>query len=242
MKKYIHFLVGITFLFIGMSFYCIILGRIEKNNVQKKEENVKYTLPPLPYAYDALEPCIDARTMEIHYTKHHQGYIDKLNKALEAYPNLQEKPLEELIKSINTVPPEIRTAVRNNGGGHLNHSLFWIIMDRHGGGEPKGKLAEAMKKQFGSIRAFKNEFTQQANAVFGSGWTWLAMKPDGRLFIISTSGHDTPLMEGNIPLLVLDVWEHAYYLKYQNRRADFITNWWHVVNWPKVEERYQAAL
>lgn len=216
---------------------------IELTAMQSKKEDVlNYHLPPLPYAYNALEPYIDARTMEIHYTKHHQGYVNKLNKALENYPELQKKTVKALLQSLSSLPEAIRTAVRHNGGGDFNHSLFWTIMCKDGGGEPKGELAAAIKKYFGSFEIFKKEFSEQARTVFGSGWTWLASKPDGTLFVTSTSGHDSPVMDGNIPLLVIDVWEHAYYLKYQYKRPDFIDAWWHVVNWDNVANYYREVL
>ncbi len=200
-----------------------------------------FTLPTLPYPYDALEPYIDARTMEIHHTKHHGGYVAKLNGALEKYPYLQQVTLEELLRHLPSVPEDIRTAVRNNGGGHANHSLFWTIMSPNGGGEPTGALADALKETFGSFEAFKELFTQTAATRFGSGWAWLVVNAFGRLQVYSTPNQDNPIMNGHTPILGLDVWEHAYYLKYQNRRAEYIANWWHVVNWEEVARRYQAA-
>lgn len=201
-----------------------------------------FTLPPLPYAYDALEPYIDARTMEIHYTKHHQGYVDKLNKALEGHPELQNKSIEDLLRGINEVPEAIRTAVRNNGGGHANHSLFWTIMKSNGGGEPTGELAEAIKTTFGSFEAFREKFSAEAAGRFGSGWAWLVVDENGKLQVYSTPNQDSPYMQGHTPILGLDVWEHAYYLKYQNRRAEYIQNWWNVVNWEQVAQYYKEAL
>ncbi len=201
-----------------------------------------FTLPPLPYPYDALEPYIDARTMEIHYTKHHQGYVNNLNKALEGYPELQNKSIEELLRGINEIPEAIRTAVRNNGGGHANHSLFWTIMKPNGGGEPTGELAEAIKATFGSFEAFKEKFSAEAAGRFGSGWAWLVMDENGKLQVYSTPNQDSSYMQGHTPILGLDVWEHAYYLKYQNRRAEYIQNWWNVVNWDQVAQYYKEAL
>ncbi|SHK91031.1 superoxide dismutase [Rhodothermus profundi] len=201
-----------------------------------------FTLPPLPYAYDALEPYIDARTMEIHYTKHHQGYVDKLNKALEGHPELQNKSIEDLLRGINEIPEAIRTAVRNNGGGHANHSLFWTIMKPNGGGEPTGELAEAIRSTFGSFEAFKEKFSAEAAGRFGSGWAWLVVDENGKLQVYSTPNQDSPYMQGHTPILGLDVWEHAYYLKYQNRRAEYIQNWWNVVNWEQVAQYYKEAL
>ncbi len=196
-----------------------------------------YQLPTLPYAYDALEPYIDARTMEIHHTKHHQAYITNLNGALEKHPELADKPLEALLSDLNAVPEDIRTVVRNHGGGTWNHSMFWEIMAPKAGGAPTGALAQAIEAAFGSFEAFKTEFEKAANGRFGSGWAWLVKKGSG-LAVISTANQDNPLSEGLTPILGLDVWEHAYYLHYQNRRAEYVTNWWNVVNWQAVAERY----
>jgi Fe-Mn family superoxide dismutase len=196
-----------------------------------------FTLPPLPYAYDALEPHIDARTMEIHHDKHHAAYVANLNKTVADYPDLGKKSIEDLMKDLNDVPEKIRTAVRNNGGGHYNHSLFWLMMKPNGGGEPTGDLAKAIDTNFGSFDAFKDKFTEASTKVFGSGWTWLVA--DGaKLKIVSTPNQDTPLSIGQIPLLGLDIWEHAYYLKHKNKRADYIAAWWNVVNWDFVSERH----
>ncbi len=202
----------------------------------------KYTLPVLPYDYSALEPYIDARTMEIHYTKHHQAYVDNLNKALEGFPTLQTIELAELLAGIDNLPEEIKTAVRNNGGGHMNHSFFWKIMKKNGDGEPVGKIAEAIKKNYGSFAKFQDDFNATAKKVFGSGWAWLCINDQRKISIISTHNQDSPIMQGLTPLLGLDVWEHAYYLSYQNRRPDYITAWWQVVNWEQVEENLQQAL
>jgi Fe-Mn family superoxide dismutase len=191
----------------------------------------------LPYAYDGLEPYIDARTMEIHHTKHHQAYISNLNAAIEKHPELASKSLDELLRDLNAVPEDIRTVVRNHGGGTWNHSLFWVIMSPNGGGMPGGELAKAIETTFGSFEAFKAEFEKAANGRFGSGWAWLVLR-NGSLAVVSTPNQDNPLSEGMIPLMGIDVWEHAYYLKYQNRRAEYVTNWWNVVNWPEVERRF----
>ena len=199
-----------------------------------------FEVPPLPYDYGALEPHIDARTMEIHHTKHHQTYVNNLNAALENQPNLQGKSIEELLRDINSVPENIRTAVRNNGGGHANHTMFWEIMAPNAGGQPSGALAEAINSSFGGFDAFKEQFTKAATTRFGSGWAWL-LSNGGRLEIISTANQDSPLMEGRVPILGLDVWEHAYYLKYQNRRPEYINAWWNVVNWNAVAERFNRA-
>src|SRR5262252_9521599 len=196
-----------------------------------------YELPKLPYAYDALEPHIDARTMEIHYTKHHQAYVDNLNKAVKG-TDLEKKTVEDLISDINAVPENIRTAVRNNGGGHANHSFFWKIMGPNAGGEPKGKLAEDIKSTFGSFNDFKEKFAAAGAGRFGSGWAWLIKNKNGKLEIIPTPNQDSPLMDGNTPIVGVDVWEHAYYLNYQNRRPDYIKAWWNVVNWDAVAKNY----
>lgn len=193
---------------------------------------------PLPYAYNALEPHIDARTMEIHYSKHHATYVTKLNDALKAHPDLEKLSLEELLKSLDKVPEAIRSAVRNNGGGHWNHSLFWQIMGPGAGGEPTGPLADSIKSAFGSFADFKTKFGEAAVGRFGSGWAWLVADKNGAVSITSTPNQDTPIMEGKRPVLGLDVWEHAYYLLYQNRRPDYIAAWWNVVNWKKVGELY----
>jgi Fe-Mn family superoxide dismutase len=197
-----------------------------------------FTLPPLPYGYDALEPNIDARTMEIHHTKHHQGYVNNLNAAIEKAPELQDKSLEELLKNLSAVPEKVRTAVRNNAGGHWNHSLFWTIMAPNAGGEPTGELGNAIKKSFGDFAKFKEQFNAAASGRFGSGWAWLVTDQGGSLSIESTPNQDNPVMEGRNPILGVDVWEHAYYLKYQNRRADYLSAWWNTVNWPEVAKRY----
>ncbi len=199
-----------------------------------------FELPTLPYPYDALEPYIDARTMEIHHTKHHGGYVKKLNAALEKYPYLQDVPLETLLRNLASVPEDIRTAVRNNGGGHANHSLFWTVMSPNGGGEPEGELARAIAETFGGFAQFKDLFSTTAATRFGSGWAWLVVDAFGHLKVYSTPNQDNPLMEGFTPILGLDVWEHAYYLKYQNRRAEYIANWWNVVNWEEVSRRFAA--
>jgi Fe-Mn family superoxide dismutase len=200
-----------------------------------------YQLPKLPYSYDALEPHIDARTMEIHHTKHHQTYINNVNAALEKYPALAEKSVEDLIRDLNAVPEEIRTVVRNNGGGHANHSLFWTIMGPKAGGAPSGELADAIKSAFGGFDGFKDQFSKAAAGRFGSGWAWLSVDGGGKLVLTSTPNQDSPISEGLTPILGLDVWEHAYYLHYQNRRPDYIAAWWNVVNWKQVASNYASA-
>jgi superoxide dismutase, Fe-Mn family len=197
-----------------------------------------YELPKLPYPYDALEPHIDARTMEIHHTKHHQTYITNVNNALKDQPELAKKSVEDLIRDLNAVPDTIRAAVRNNGGGHANHCFFWKIMGPGKGGEPKGKLADDIKSTFGSFDQFKEKFAAAGAARFGSGWAWLIKNKSGKLEVISTPNQDSPLMDGNMPVLGVDVWEHAYYLNYQNRRPDYIKAWWNVVNWDEVAKNY----
>jgi superoxide dismutase, Fe-Mn family len=202
---------------------------------------MSFELPKLPYSYDALEPHIDARTMEIHYTKHHQSYVNNLNAAIEKHPELGKKSVEDLLKDLNAIPEDIRTAVRNNGGGHANHSLFWTLMSPKGGGEPSGDLAEAIKSTLGGFDSFKDQFTKAATGRFGSGWAWLSVDGKGKLAVTSTPNQDNPLSEGLTPILGLDVWEHAYYLHYQNRRPDYIAAWWNVVNWKQVASNYAAA-
>jgi superoxide dismutase, Fe-Mn family len=200
-----------------------------------------FTLPDLPYPKDALEPHIDARTMEIHHGKHHKAYIDNANAALEKHANLAGKSVEDLLRDLNAVPEDIRTAIRNNAGGHANHSLFWTIMKPNGGGQPGGDLAAAMEKAFKGFDAFKQQFETAAKTRFGSGWAWLSVKKDGSLVVSSTANQDSPLSEGMTPILGLDVWEHAYYLNYQNRRPDYVAAFWHVINWSEVEKRFKAA-
>lgn len=199
-----------------------------------------YTLPALPYAYDALEPHIDARTMEIHHTKHHQAYIDKVNAALEG-TEWAEKPIEEVIANLDSIPADKKSAVQNNGGGHANHSLFWTVLSPNAGGEPAGELAEAINTTFGSFDAFKEEFAKAAATRFGSGWAWLSVD-SSKLIVESTANQDSPLMEGRTPILGLDVWEHAYYLNYQNKRPDYVNAFWNVVNWEEVEKRFNEAV
>jgi Fe-Mn family superoxide dismutase len=200
-----------------------------------------FELPPLPYAFEALEPHIDAMTMQIHHDKHHATYTTNLNKALEGHPNLAGKSIEELLGDLDAVPESVRTAVRNNGGGYANHNLFWTIMSPNGGGQPSGDLADAINDAFGSFDAFKEKVANAATTRFGSGWAWLYVDGSGKLAVSSTPNQDTPLMEGNTPILGLDVWEHAYYLKYQNRRPDYISAWWNVVDWDAVADNYAAA-
>jgi Fe-Mn family superoxide dismutase len=202
---------------------------------------MSHTLPTLPYAFDALEPHIDAKTMEIHYTKHHQTYVDKLNAALDKHPKLHEKTIEELVADLDMVPEDIRGAVRNHGGGHLNHSIFWELMAPGAAGKPSGNLAKEIDASFGSFEAFQQQFADAAANRFGSGWAWLVL--DGKkLAIVSTANQDNPVTDGKTPILGVDVWEHAYYLKYQNKRPDYLKAWWQVVNWKEVEKRYAESV
>jgi Fe-Mn family superoxide dismutase len=202
----------------------------------------EYTLPPLPYANDAIEPYIDAKTMEIHHDKHHAAYVTNLNNALKDHSDLLGKPIATLLAEIDHVPEAARTAVRNNGGGHANHSLFWTLLKPGGGtGEPTGTIAQAIDSELGGFAAFKEAFTKAATTRFGSGWAWLVLGKDGKLAVISLPNQDSPYMEGQTPLLGLDVWEHAYYLKYQNRRPEYITAFWSIINWDEVEKLYSAA-
>jgi len=199
-----------------------------------------YTLPSLPYPVDALEPHIDKMTMEIHHGRHHKAYVDNLNKALEGQAALANKPIEQLLREINQVPENIRTAVRNNGGGHANHTMFWEIMAKGAGGKPAGPLADEISKTFGDFAAFQAQVKQAAIGRFGSGWAWL-VHANGKLQVLSTANQDSPLMDGQYPVLGIDVWEHAYYLKYQNKRPDYVEAWWNVVNWKAVGERFAKA-
>ena len=200
-----------------------------------------FTLPDLPYDFNALEPYIDARTMEIHHGKHHQAYIDNLNKALEKAPALQGKTIEQIVGDLNKAPEEVRTAIRNHGGGHYNHSLFWKAMSPSGGGRPTGDLLKKINSSFGSFETFKEKFSQAAITRFGSGWGWLSVDGEGGLVVHSTPNQDTPLMEGLKPILGVDVWEHAYYLLYQNRRPEYVENFWKVINWEQVGKNLKAA-
>ncbi|HEX6351114.1 MAG TPA: superoxide dismutase [Candidatus Dormibacteraeota bacterium] len=199
-----------------------------------------FELPALPYPFNALEPHIDAQTMEIHHDRHHATYVNNLNGAVEKHPELGEKSVEELVADLNSVPDDVRTVVRNNGGGHLNHSIFWTIMGPGGGGEPSGKVAEAINSAFGDFATFKDTLSKAAIGQFGSGWGWAFMS-GGKLQVKGFPNQDNPVMEGGVPILGVDVWEHAYYLKYQNKRPDYVAAWWNTINWQAVEERLSAA-
>jgi superoxide dismutase, Fe-Mn family len=217
--------------------YNFVANSLKKHTLYK-EINMAFELPKLAYAYDALEPHIDARTMEIHHTKHHQAYITNLNGAVDKTPELAGKSLVDLVSNLNAVPESVRTVVRNHGGGTYNHNLFWEIMGPKAGGKPSGELAKAIDSSFGSFDAFKDEFTKSAVGRFGSGWAWLVKKGNG-LAVVSTANQDNPLSDGLIPILGVDIWEHAYYLNYQNRRPDYVAAWWNVVNWNVVAEKYK---
>jgi superoxide dismutase, Fe-Mn family len=200
-----------------------------------------FEVPPLPYGYDALEPYIDEETMHLHHDKHHAAYVNNLNNALANYPDLQSKSAEDLIKQLNDLPEAVRMAVRNNGGGHVNHTMFWQIMGPNGGGDPQGAFAEEIRNTFGSLEALKTAFNDAGAKRFGSGWTWLVRASSGELKVVSTANQDNPVSDGDFPIMGNDVWEHAYYLKYQNRRPDYLAAWWNVINWDEVTRRYEAS-
>ena len=199
-----------------------------------------HQLPPLPYDYAALDPTIDQQTMKLHHDMHHGAYVKNLNAALEKYPNLQSKTAEDLLRDLNAIPEDIRTAVRNNGGGHVNHSMFWKIMKPNSGGDPDGKIADVIKKTFGTFKDFQTKFNDAGAKVFGSGWVWLVGKSNGDVQILTTPNQDNPISQGLFPIMGNDVWEHAYYLKYNNRRPEYLAAWWNVVNWEEINNRYQA--
>ena len=201
-----------------------------------------HELPPLPYDYAALEPYIDQQTMHLHHDMHHGTYVKNLNAALEKYPNPQSKSPDELLRNLSAIPEDIRTAVRNNGGGHVNHTMFWKIMKPKGGGEPSGKIADVIKKTFGSFKDFQTKFNDAGAKQFGSGWVWLAAKPSGEVQIITTPNQDNPISQGLFPIMGNDVWEHAYYLKYNNRRPEYLQAWWNVVNWEEINKRLEAVM
>jgi superoxide dismutase, Fe-Mn family len=212
-----------------------------RSNKQAAQGSAPFTLPPLPYDYAALEPHIDAETMQFHHDKHHAAYVKNLNAAVDKYPELKVMTAEELLRQIDTIPEDIRTTVRNNGGGHVNHTMFWEIMSPDGG-TPSGAVESAIRQTFGSFDAFKTAFNEAGTKQFGSGWAWLVMKPDGKLNITSTANQDSPLMQGIYPIMGNDVWEHAYYLKYRNKRDEYLNAWWNVVNWEEVNRRYERAM
>jgi len=235
---------------LGGSIGAVTLGTTEASgdniNTAKNGTNVAqntgvFTLPPLPYGYNALEPYIDARTMQFHHDKHHAAYVKNLNDAIANRPKLKGQTVEDLLKNIKSVPENIRSTIRNNAGGHYNHSMFWRIMKPNGGGEPTGAIANAINTSFGSFAEFKRLFNESGSKRFGSGWVWLVRNPDGKLGIMNTANQDCPLMQGKFPIMGNDVWEHAYYLKYQNRRADYLDAWWNVLNWDEINQRFTAA-
>jgi Fe-Mn family superoxide dismutase len=231
------FFLGLTNLHLNS----ILIHELTVNGIKSikiKEFIMAHELPSLPYAFNALEPYIDERTMQIHHDLHHGGYVKNLNTALEGHADLQKLSIEDLLKKLNTVPDSIRTAVRNNGGGHFNHTIFWSIMGPNAGGQPGGELANALNSTFGSFDNFKDTFSKAAATRFGSGWVWLVKNGNGSLEVLSTPNQNNPVSEGKFPLMGLDVWEHAYYLKYQNRRPEYVSNWWNVVNWDAVEKRF----
>ncbi len=211
-------------------------------NTKLAENSQGFQLTPLPYEYDSLEPYIDKETMQFHYGKHYAGYIKNLNRAIAKYPELGDKSAEDLLRSLNTLPEDIRTAVRNNGGGYVNHKMFWEIMIPNGGGEPQGKIAAAIDESFGNFDSFKQKFNAAGGGRFGSGWVWLVLGKDGKLKVISTPNQDSPFLTGDYPIMGNDVWEHAYYLNYQNRRGDYLNAWWNVVNWSEVNRRYEEGV
>jgi len=213
----------------------------KQNNIAIFNTTYPYTLPALTFAYDALEPHLDAETMQIHHTKHHQTYVDTLNKALEAFPDLHRLTLETLLTNLDWLPASIRTIVRNHGGGHFAHALYWHTMSPQGGGQPTAPILKEIEKNFGSFQAFQEQFEKAAKEQFGSGWAWLCVTPDKTLKLIATTNHGTPLEQGLFPILVVDVWEHAYYLKFRNKRADFVKTWWNVVDWKNVETLLSTA-
>ena len=211
-----------------------------QNTYDFLDKKYPFTLPPMPYAYEALEPYIDARTMEIHYTKHHQAYIDNVNKALEQHPEFHQKTLGGILSSLATLPTTVRAAVQNNGGGHANHAMFWLLMTAEKQ-EPSSRLAGELEKTFGSFKDFQEKFNTAAKSRFGSGWAWLSVDQQSKLVVTSTANQDSPISEGLTPILGLDVWEHAYYLKYQNKRVDYIDAWWHVINWQQVDTWFDSV-
>lgn len=244
-RKWGSFLVGLVFLILLTSCQQMNQGELSQTPTMtipgEQLTASPAKLPPLPYPYDALQPTIDAQTMQLHHDKHHAGYVNKLNQALEKYPDLQNQTVEGLLSDLNALPEDIQTAVRNNGGGHVNHSMFWQIMSPDGGGEPTGAIAEAINQNFGNFDTFKTQFNEAGANRFGSGWVWLVRNPGGQLEITSTPNQDSPILNGQYPLMGNDVWEHAYYLKYQNQRGEYLNNWWNVVNWGEVNRRFELA-
>jgi Fe-Mn family superoxide dismutase len=208
---------------------------------QNSQDKELFQLPPLPYSYKALEPYIDEKTMRFHHDKHHATYVKNLNEAINKHPELKSKSAEDLLRNLSSLPEDIRTTVRNNGGGHVNHTMFWEIMSPNGGDKPQGAIAKALEQSFGSFENFKQQFNEAGNKRFGSGWAWLVLNAEGKLLVTSTANQDSPIIDGLYPIMGNDVWEHAYYLKYQNRRADYLNAWWNVVNWDEVNKRLEQA-
>ncbi|MBO3463063.1 superoxide dismutase [Aetokthonos hydrillicola Thurmond2011] len=239
-RRHFIFLVGASAGAFGLDACAFAQNTTEKSNPGSAEQAGVIQLPPLPYAYNALEPHIDAKTMQFHHDKHHAAYVKNLNEAFKKHPEIKNKKLEDLLVNLETVPKDIRTKIRNNGGGHLNHSMFWQIMKPNGGGEPTGAIASAINQRFGSFAAFKQQFNEAGSGLFGSGWVWLIRDRSGKLQITTTPNQDSPIANGNYPIFGNDVWEHAYYLNYQNRRADYLNAWWNVINWDEVNKRFAA--
>jgi Fe-Mn family superoxide dismutase len=219
----------------------LIRSVIKVETISWRKDEMAHELPPLPYDYSALEPVIDAATMKLHHDMHHAAYVKNLNAALEKHPELQSKSAEDLIRDLNAIPEDIRGAVRNNGGGHVNHSMFWKIMKPKGGGDPTGAIGEAITKAFGNLKDFQTKFNDAGVKQFGSGWVWLAAKPSGEVQILSTPNQDNPISQGLFPIFGNDVWEHAYYLKYNNRRPEYLAAWWNAINWDEINKRYASA-
>ena len=217
-------------------------GILPKFAIAQDEPQGPFELPPLPYNYDALEPYIDAETMKFHHDKHHAGYTKKLNQAVSQYPELASKSADDILREIDSVPEDVATTIRNNGGGYVNHKMFWEIMSPDGGGEPTGAIADAITEAFGSFTAFQEQFNEAGSNQFGSGWAWLVLDRDRQLKVMGTANQDSPLMEGMYPIMGNDVWEHAYYLNYRNRRGEYLNNWWNVVNWDEINQRYEQAV
>ncbi len=245
-RRHFLFLLGISAASYTLN-ACAFAEDSPKENSSKTEEISKaksgaIQLPSLPYGYDALEPYIDAKTMTFHHDKHHAGYVKKLNAALDKHPELKDKNIEDLLRDLKSVPADIRKSVRNNGGGHVNHSMFWRIMKPKGGGEPSGALASEINKEFGSFANFQEQFNKAGGGRFGSGWVWLVLADKKKLEVMTTANQDSPFSEGKYPIMGNDVWEHAYYLKYQNRRAEYLKSWWNVLNWDEINQRFAKAI
>lgn len=240
-RRHFIFLVGASAGAFALDSCAFAQNTTSKSNPASAGEAGVIQLPPLPYAYDALEPHIDTKTMQLHHDKHHAAYVKNLNEAFKKHPEIKNKKLEYLLLNLETVPEDIRTTIRNNGGGHLNHSLFWRIMKPNGGGEPTGAIASAINERFGNFATFKQQFNEAGSGRFGSGWVWLIRDLSGKLQIATTPNQDSPIADGNYPILGNDVWEHAYYLKYQNKRADYLNAWWNVVNWDEINKRFAAS-